>query len=291
MTEVLAFVDQLRDGLDEALGSTSTRALVSMEEPTVEALQKELMPIAQKIDNELTAMLRRRKRANRIDLWHFGLLFSFLGEKVVFRRTDPATGEVLEEKKVSRFEIFQAAGFWQGRDFVEWACERSGVKRETWYNWVYVADVYLLTENGKRCIEDMGMTPNEFIESVSIDKALRAASNVSAGTLEEHHLKILKDPDQGSRVMRHALRSSREEWDEVEEQSERADEQWVQEGDEEPEIVYDPARGTVKLHMIHRGDWQRFSVVDLPVPAIPAIKELQRVMIQAAKREVERWRG
>lgn len=281
INDALALVETLALGFERALVEVK---ILDGAPGRYDIAQHALAPLASSIDVEMQTMLTRRREVEVSDPWRFGLLLAFLEDQIVVSVLDESGGEVKAE--VSRFQFFQYMGFWPDREYVEWANERTGKEYTTWMNWKRAAKVCLLSTVGQAYVRRAGLTTTAFIEQVSMDKALRACSKMARGEIMPHQLDVLVDKDKSCETMRHALRSTAVEWEEVQEQQEQKDAEWAAKGDEKAKVDFDPATRVLRLGKRTNGEWVTFTIARLPVPTDPLVEELQVKLIAMAKKEV-----
>lgn len=281
-TNPVSLVETLTFGFERALGVSKALSL--------DPLQQELAPLASSIDTEMSVMVARRRQVEIADPWRFGMLLAFLEKRVDVQAIDGKTGEI-SSASMSRFEVFQVMGFWEGRGYTEWANARTGKGYTTWMNWRRAAQVCLLSEVGLGYIRQAEMTVPAFIEKVPMDKALRAVATIARGKLRRHQLDVLVDKKRpySCEDMRHALRSTAKEWKEVEQEIDEHEEAWVADGDEKVKVDFDPATRVLQLGRRFNGEWKVSRVAHLPVSPDADVHELQMKLVELAKSEVEGW--
>lgn len=243
---------------------------VSIAEACDGGLQHQLIYLAQKVENVGREMRERREKVMYRDPYVFGMLLAWL---------DDIVADENSQKMLTRFQVFQASGFWCDVEYTDFASDLTGVAVPTWRNWRQVAQRYLRSAVGIAYLNRAGITPIAFVETVPLDKALRASALVSTGRLEPHQLDALVDPTVSTEQMRQVLRLTADEWAEVQAEKDAADKQWVEHGDVPAPVVFDPGTRTIRVQWLADGEFVSYTVLRMPVPAHDKVEELQKRIV------------
>ena len=245
---------------------------------SADILWNALSGVAADIDGEMEKMLQEGLRVVQINPWRCGLVLSWLCDEI-----EPATGSDLNVEWLTRYQVFQKAGFWHDLTFNQWATESTGVQYGTWRGWMNAVRTYLLSEKGAAIVTKVGGV-DKFIGLVSMDKALRAAAIAKELGLEQHHIDALVDPGISSERMRHVLRLTGEEWEGEKARQVEADEKFVAEGGENRWwIEYDEADRTLRLMVYEDGRYDTGNICRLPVASSEHVKLIQHKIITFAE--------
>lgn len=209
---------------------------------SLEKLGRRLRPLAWDAESLLDQMAEERRRVEEDHPWRYGSLFLWLSEKVA----------VSGGQSVSRFIVFQQAGFWvEFADFNDFCTQRSGTQYSNWMGWIQSVR-NLRAPQTKKIIQESGLTQQDFVSLVPMTKMRRANSRIAKGALEPHQVEGLLDPDVSDGEFRHRLRIKGEEWENGREERRREEREWVDRGDQRTKmwVEHDPGTGQVVLKLV-----------------------------------------
>jgi hypothetical protein len=248
------------------------------------ALEIKLESVACDVDELFRSMLEERRRVEREHPWRAGLLFVWMCDQVATQDN----GDI-----VSRFQVFQNAGYWGDRTFQDWATESAGVEWVTIRGWMNAVRTYLLSDEGNALLEQAQITPMDFMRTVPMDKAIRAAARVPHGTLDTLHVQALLDEGVTSDRMRHLLRLQGQALEEAQEKQAALEQEWVATGGESTapgspfwQVHYDEPSRVLRIQgQDASGKHFNNVVARFTVSTSLLIERLQEVMLQACIKE------